>query len=234
MAAGAVLAVDEASLLLRRTTGGQTEWAFEERPYGAPPLAHMSPRLARALGQRSRLPSASASFLTDAAVGAMADELSANAFCVVDGLIGRVDLAHLRAEVVALRTAGTLARSQLAGGATGSHAHAYTDSAARGDEMGWFSGSEARLWPRRTLSCYLRRLDELVARLAPLVPELGSVVDRSRAMVACFPGGGARYGRHCDNSCSAGEGERCNGRRLTAILYLNDEWEPHHGGELRL
>jgi|EP00908_Phaeocystis_cordata_P014867 hypoxia-inducible factor (prolyl hydroxylase) len=53
-------------------------------------------------------------------------------------------------------------------------------------------------------------------------------------MVTCYPGGGARYVRHCDNSCFAGKGERCNGRRLTCILYLNPEWEALHGGELRL
>ncbi len=40
--------------------------------------------------------------------------------------------------------------------------------------------------------------------------------------------------RHCDNSCFAGKGERCNGRRLTCILYLNPEWVALHGGELRI
>lgn len=53
-------------------------------------------------------------------------------------------------------------------------------------------------------------------------------------MVACYPGHGARYVRHCDNSCDAGHGDRCNGRRLTAILYLNPTWQPVDGGELRL
>ena len=27
---------------------------------------------------------------------------------------------------------------------------------------------------------------------------------------------------------------RCNGRRLTAIIYLNPDWQPGDGGELRL
>ena len=53
-------------------------------------------------------------------------------------------------------------------------------------------------------------------------------------MVTCYPGGGARYVRHCDNSCFAGEGERCNGRRLTVIMYLNPAWVSVHGGELRI
>ena len=54
-----------------------------------------------------------------------------------------------------------------------------------------------------------------------------------KAMLAHYPAG-ARYVRHCDNSCLAGEGERCNGRRLTAILYLNSHWQPLDGGSLRI
>eukprot|EP00966_Prymnesium_polylepis_P143977 3323845-Prymnesium_polylepis.1 len=53
-------------------------------------------------------------------------------------------------------------------------------------------------------------------------------------MVTCYPGGGAHYVRHCDNACDSGHGERCNGRRITAILYLNECWQQLHGGELRL
>lgn len=28
--------------------------------------------------------------------------------------------------------------------------------------------------------------------------------------------------------------EALDGRRVTAIMYLNPAWEPHHGGQLRL
>jgi hypothetical protein len=44
---------------------------------------------------------------------------------------------------------------------------------------------------------------------------------RSDAMLTVYPGNGARYVRHTDNSCKRGIGQRCNGRRLTAIAYLN-------------
>ena len=66
------------------------------------------------------------------------------------------------------------------------------------------------------------------------VEQLENIAHRSKAMVACYPGGGARYVRHCDNSCNVGKGDRCNGRRLTAIIYLNEGWTQLHGGELRL
>ena len=42
------------------------------------------------------------------------------------------------------------------------------------------------------------------------------------------------FRKNCDNVCSAGGGDECNGRRLTAILYLNMEWKPEDGGELLL
>ena len=38
--------------------------------------------------------------------------------------------------------------------------------------------------------------------------------------------------QRCDNSATGMN--RCNGRRLTAIIYLNPDWQPGDGGELRL
>ena len=90
------------------------------------------------------------------------------------------------------------------------------------------------MWPRGTLTKYLTKVDTLVAQLGPRVSQLRDIAHRSKAMVACYPGGGARYVRHCDNSCESGHGERCNGRRLTAIIYLNEGWTLLNGGELRL
>ena len=133
----------------------------------------------------------------------------------------------------ALHESGTLQKSKLAGGRSGGLA-TYSHAAVRGDHVGWFDGEEPGLWPEGTLSRYLTKVDTLVAQLGERVPELGHVASRSKAMCACYPSGGARYVRHCDNSCDSGEGERCNGRRLTAILYLNEGWAPLDGGELRL
>jgi hypothetical protein len=38
---------------------------------------------------------------------------------------------------------------------------------------------------------------------------------------------GAHYIRHCDNP-------NINGRVLTAIYYMNTEWQPEDGGQLRI
>ena len=71
------------------------------------------------------------------------------------------------------------------------------------------------------------KVDSLCAALKPHVPELVSFTGRSQPMLAIYPGGSASYPRHVDNSDG-------NGRILTCILYLNAEWRPGDGGELRL
>lgn len=60
-------------------------------------------------------------------------------------------------------------------------------------------------------------------------------------MAAVYPGGGARYVRHsvwkvvlyCTDALQD-VSEFAPDRRLTAILYLNENWQPHHGGQLHI
>lgn len=46
-------------------------------------------------------------------------------------------------------------------------------------------------------------------------------------MMAIYPGGGARFARHIDNTAG-------DGRRLTVLCYLNPTWAPAQGGALRM
>ena len=56
--------------------------------------------------------------------------------------------------------------------------------------------------------------------------ELRNINTRSRAMVSCYKGENkAFYSMHCDNAIR-------NGRKLTAILYLNENWIDKDGGLL--
>lgn len=41
-------------------------------------------------------------------------------------------------------------------------------------------------------------------------------------MLTCYPGEGSRYIRHVDNGNE-------NGRKLTAIMYLNPDWKDGDG-----
>ena len=75
---------------------------------------------------------------------------------------------------------------------------------------------------------YLPAVDALVGAIAGQLEELRPLqLERGAAMVSCYPGGGAAYVRHCDNP-------NANGRRLTAIYYLNAGWVERDGGALRL
>ena len=38
--------------------------------------------------------------------------------------------------------------------------------------------------------------------------------------------------RHVDNTCSGGKGRLCNGRRLSAVYYLNPSWAAADGSAL--
>jgi hypothetical protein len=96
----------------------------------------------------------------------------------------------------------------------------------RGDHVGWFNGNEEGLgW--EMLPTAMQRCDTLVNEIGVLGGEARHVKSRSKAMCAVYPGGGSRYIRHVDNPDK-------NGRLITALLYLNTEWEEGDGGELRL
>lgn len=71
------------------------------------------------------------------------------------------------------------------------------------------------------------QLDGDCEGLSPAVSSRMRHIDfRESTMVACYPGDScSRYLRHCDTG---------RGAALTTILYLNDDWKPECGGELRL
>ena len=171
--------------------------------------------------------------------------LRRNHFAVLDGFLGGVaaQLAvAVRGEVRAVYEAGLVPDAKpvmegcprlepgaLAGGRSG-HGLAYVMQPVRGDHVAWFGGDEPAC-RFKALPVLLQRVDTLVSELAPHVPELRGVKNRTKAMVTCYPGGGARYVRHCDTT----RGATHNGRILTALYYANGgEWSAEDGGELRV
>ena len=170
-------------------------------------------------------------WLMDESLAEIHRRLETENFVVVDGFVPPDATRELRDEIRRAHDAGHLTPGVLAGGKAGD-ATQYTMREVRGDHVGWFDGSETAdgdggdpLW--RRLPDAMKRADTLVHELGQLGGDARHVASRSKAMCTVYPGAGARYVRHVDNP------DR-NGRLLTALLYLNPEWQEGDGGELRV
>jgi SM-20-related protein len=95
------------------------------------------------------------------------------------------------------------------------------DAAERGDHITWLDIATAP--PALQRVC--ERLEDLRRALAR---DAWLPTSRAEIQAAHYPGGGARYVRHRDALAHG------NQRRITAIVYLNTDWTPADGGQLRL
>eukprot|EP00315_Gephyrocapsa_oceanica_P030434 CAMPEP_0185424476 /NCGR_PEP_ID=MMETSP1365-20130426/13250_1 /TAXON_ID=38817 /ORGANISM="Gephyrocapsa oceanica, Strain RCC1303" /LENGTH=310 /DNA_ID=CAMNT_0028028409 /DNA_START=90 /DNA_END=1022 /DNA_ORIENTATION=+ len=162
----------------------------------------------------------------------VARQLEANGFAVLDGFLGAAAMGSVRDELEgrALCDSGGAASGQVRSGRV---------SALRSDVSRWqrVDGSGGRVGLLRPLDLLANRTDGLVAALrdhAGSAPLAGTHWRSADAMLACYPPNGTRYVRHLDNVCSGGTGARCNGRRATAVYYLNPPAEDPTHGALRL
>lgn len=143
------------------------------------------------------------------------EALGARGFFVRRAFLG-VDLAEQAlAAAKELLAGGTLKRAGVRRGADHS-----LDDEVRGDSIGWIDeatpGALGAVW---------RAFDELRVQLNETA-YLG--LRRTELQLAHYPATGAGYQRHLD--AFAGD----DNRRMTAIVYLNPEWRPEHGGRLRV
>ncbi len=174
-------------------------------------------------------------FIMDECLEEFGKILVKNDYLVIDWFISKPHVDTLKKDVRKVYENGKLRLGVLAGGKSGSSL-TYTHTKVRGDVVEWFDGSEP-YWQNGTdlcLSNYLQKIDTFVSELSQHLTGLEGVLNRSKAMVTCYPGNGARYIKHTDNHCKFGAGDDCNGRRLTTLLYLNSGWKKGDGGELRI
>lgn len=152
------------------------------------------------------------------AVQRVVPALLSQGFCWLDGVLGHVTGGSVLEQVKRMHLGGELRGGQLMRTAPG-----VKRSEVRGDQITWVSGAERGCEPIRFL---LNTIDKLVTITAD---RLGKTISqRSKAMVACYPGNGAGYVKHVDNPNS-------DGRCITAIYYLNRDWSAtDHGGVLRI
>ncbi|KAM9318879.1 uncharacterized protein egln2 isoform 1-T3 [Pholidichthys leucotaenia] len=96
----------------------------------------------------------------------------------------------------------------------------------RGDQIAWVEGKEPGC---ESIGRLMAHIDEAVM-YSSANGQLGNCVinGRTKAMVACYPGNGARYVRHVDNPNG-------DGRCITCIYYLNKNWDiKTQGGLLQI
>ncbi|CAK9004288.1 unnamed protein product [Durusdinium trenchii] len=169
-------------------------------------------------------------WVMDNSIDAIGAQLNKQGYCIIDDFLTSEQAKQLRKEVVECHSAGRLAGGGLVNGQLPSPDDAkYADRASRGDVIGWFDPEE---WPHgKGLESYLVKLGTLIQELSRPVPDLLKVTSRSKAMAACYPGGGARYIKHVDND---GKHHLCRTRLLTALIYLNGDWQVGDGGELAI
>ncbi|XP_068593373.1 prolyl hydroxylase EGLN3 [Cebidichthys violaceus] len=148
--------------------------------------------------------------------------LLVHGFYYVDGLLGEPAGDSVLEQVMEMHRSGALQDGRLAGSVPGG---VHRSRSIRGDQIAWVSGSEDR--GREAVSFLLHVIDQIIGVCAS---RLGSkkIRERSKAMVACYPGNGAGYVKHVDNP-------NCDGRCITCIYYLNKNWSAEeHGGVLRI
>jgi SM-20-related protein len=148
-------------------------------------------------------------------VDLIADGLAGPGWIVVDDFFGRALISALRLDCLHARDSGHFRPA-----AVGSGKERRSQPGVRGDEICWLQQSTLSD-PQRT---YLDRFEQL--RLA-LNRTLQLGLFEFESCFARYPAG-ARYSRHVDQF----RGD--DRRRLSSVLYLNQNWSALDGGELRL
>lgn len=144
--------------------------------------------------------------------------MNKHGICVVDNFLGVETGLGILDNVKALHKTGRFTDGQLVSQKSDS------TKDIRGDKITWIEGMEAGCEKIRFL---MSRMDDLIKHCNG---KLGNytINERTKAMVACYPGNGTGYVRHVDNPNG-------DGRCVTCIYYLNKDWSAkEHGGLLRI
>lgn len=143
------------------------------------------------------------------------EALGQHGWFVRDGFLGRELSAAARDAATGLADQGALLPAGVRRGA----AHRL-DATVRNDRITWID-AEAE----GALGQVFRRFDHLREQLNQ---EAWLGLRRTELQLAWYPPDGAHYDRHLDSFPGS------DNRRVTALVYLNPNWVPTHGGLLRL
>lgn len=148
------------------------------------------------------------------------DCLNKYGICVIDQFMGDATGQEILSEVKELKTRGVMRQGQVVQSSTP------TADNIRGDIITWVDGR--RQGSNTDNINYLVSCMDLVVQNCSSLMELYSINERTKAMVACYPGNATGYVRHVDNPSG-------DGRCITCIYYLNRDWDCKvDGGMLRI
>ncbi|XP_015117711.1 egl nine homolog 1 [Diachasma alloeum] len=145
--------------------------------------------------------------------------------CVVDDFLGADKCLTVLDEVLNMYSAGVFKDGQLVSNKAG----AKDLKTIRGDQITWLDGKEKQC---PNIGMLISQVDAIVMRANKMDDngKMGNynINGRTKAMVACYPGYGSHYVKHVDNP-------NRDGRCITAIYYLNKDWDiKKNGGLLRI
>lgn len=141
--------------------------------------------------------------------------------CVLDNFLGQEKGMKVLQEVTGMYSSGVFRDGQLV-----STRGRKNLRHIRGDKITWIEGKEPGCG---NIGYLINRVDAVITNCKRMKNngKLGqyNIRERTRAMVACYPGSGSHYVKHVDNP-------NRDGRCITAIYYLNLNWDVQQSGGL--
>ncbi|XP_058796793.1 egl nine homolog 1 isoform X2 [Phymastichus coffea] len=152
-------------------------------------------------------------------------DLDSYGVCVVNNFLGTEKGLSVLDEVLNMYSAGMFKDGQLVSNKAG----ASDLKTIRGDQITWLDGKEKNC---QNIGNLISKVDAIIMRANKMRNngKMGeyTINGRTKAMVACYPGYGSHYVKHVDNP-------NRDGRCITAIYYLNRDWDiKQNGGLLRI
>ncbi|KAG6460090.1 egl nine homolog 1 isoform X3 [Manduca sexta] len=144
--------------------------------------------------------------------------------CVINNFLGRERGLQVLNEVLEMYRSGIFTAGQLVSNPGSTEAQTI-----RSDRITWIDGKEQHCFHIGQL---ISQVDNIILRANKMANngKMGDYIinGRTKAMVACYPGSGSHYVKHVDNPNK-------DGRCITAIYYLNLDWDVKRcGGLLRV
>ena len=157
------------------------------------------------------------------------NSIDSNPYCIIkDNLFDDI-LKDLVRDVTSLK--GNLRLAKMSKGE-----NEFADEYIRGDSLCWIT-------PRLCTDMELASLQDFITRIRTACNEMSTELGlrpEFNVQFAMYPGKGEGYNRHRDahpkscNSSATTELVEEVSRQLTCVLYLNKDWEPDDGGQLRI